>query len=117
MIIFYKITIINIQSYIIKLLLFNHFFHKNAMIIIIIINIVMYLYHKGTYLVIAYFLIVPKLAVSKGLLSDATRYNVYEPEPPKFEQTKFPEFTSVVVYERTLKHTGFKPPGPEPVII
>jgi hypothetical protein len=36
-------------------------------------------YHFGIYLVILYFLIVPKLAVSNGLLSDAKIYKLNVP--------------------------------------
>ena len=65
---------------------------------------------------IEYEWITPKLAVSKGLSSDATIYITKFPLVSPV-QAMLALLVSVVLYESTLKKAGGTPLGPVPVFI
>lgn len=59
---------------------------------------------------------VPKFAVSKGLLSEAMTYRLYEPSGMSVH-ARYDEVASVALYARILKYTGGNPLGPDPFLI
>ena len=73
-------------------------------------------YQAGTSATIKYEFITPKLAVSKGLSSEATMYIMKFPLVNPV-QAILALLASVVLYESTLKKAGGTPLGPVPVFI